>query len=302
MMLTQLADVVRSVGLPVVETAGWKTRTSRPGEQMTAVKTITCHHTANGGAPGDAPSLNTVIHGRPGLGGPLAHLLLARSGTVHVIAAGHCNHAGVSLKTAYTNGYAIGIEAEADGVPGFPGDWPAVQMQAYALLCAVLADHFGLSVADVRGHKETCAPPGRKSDPDFDMTAFRAQVAAVDLHHPKENDMQWSDPVKLTAVDAKIWGGDYKAGQEVTYGLMIRYPTLARKIEAEVQSFVAAQTQMNAALNAKLDALAKAVTAVAASSPDAIAKAFADGIAALNADVQSIDITVDAGHSHSPSS
>ena len=299
MMLTQLADVARSAGLRVVEIDGWETRTSLPGEQMIDVQTITCHHTANGGAGGDAPSLNTVIHGRPGLGGPLAHYLLSRSGTVYVVAAGHCNHAGVSLKTAYTNSHAIGIEAEAVGVPGTAGDWPAEQIAAYARLCAALVAHFGLAVADVRGHKETCSPKGRKSDPDFDMAAFRSQVAAVDLKTSMEDDMQWTDTVKLTATDAKIWGGDYKEGQEVTFGLMVRYPTLARKMEDELTAFVTAQTranaalaQANAALSDRVDALTKAVAAITATTPDAIAAAFTEGIAALNADLKGIDITI----------
>jgi hypothetical protein len=310
MMLTQLADVARSAGLRVIEVDGWKTRTSLPGEQMIDVQTITCHHTANGGAGGDAPSLNTVVHGRPGLGGPLAHYLLSRSGTVYVVAAGHCNHAGVSLKTAYTNSHAIGIEAEAVGVPGTAGDWPPVQMAAYARLCAALVSRFGLSVADVRGHKETCSPVGRKSDPDFDMAKFRAQVAAVDLTAKMEDDdMQWTDTVKLTATDAKIWGGDYKEGQEVTFGLMVRYPTLARKIDDELAAFITAQTrantaltqantalaQANAALSDRVDALTKAVTALNATTPDAIAAAFTEGIAALNADLKGIDITVTSG-------
>lgn len=169
---------------------------------MSGVRTITCHHTANGGAPGNAPSLIVVQKGRPGLTGPLAHFVLAKNGTVFVVAAGLCYHAGVSLKTDYTNENAVGIEAEAVGVPGTKGDWPAVQMDAYHRLCRALIDHFGLDVADVRGHKETCSPKGRKSDPDFDMTAFRAAVAAVDLEDTMANltakeiaDAVWADDV-----------------------------------------------------------------------------------------------------------
>jgi hypothetical protein len=197
MMLTQLADVARKAGLTVVEVPGWRTRGH--GEQV-AVRTITCHHTANGGAPGNAPSLTVVQYGRPGLSGPLAHFLLAKNGTVFVVAAGLCYHAGVSLKLDYTNGYAVGIEAEAVGVPGTAGDWPPVQMVAYHRLSRALVEHFGLDVADVRGHKETCSPVGRKSDPDFSMSQFRAAVAAVNLN-PKETDM----PLTNADVDL-IWG------------------------------------------------------------------------------------------------
>lgn len=179
MMLTMLADVARAAGLHVVEVDGWKTR-GRPGG-MERVQTVVCHHTANGGAPGTHPSLTTVINGRTGLAGPLSQFMLAKDGTVYVVAAGKCNHAGVVLKDAYSNPNAIGIEAEAKGVPGTAGDWPPEQMLAYARLCRALIDHFHLSVLDVRGHKEVCSPKGRKSDPDFDMTAFRERVANTNL-------------------------------------------------------------------------------------------------------------------------
>jgi len=175
MMLTQLANVARRTGYPVIEVPGWKTRT-RPGG-MSSVQTVTCHHTANGGARGNYPSLRVVRDGRPGLPGPLAQYGLGRDGTVFVIAAGRCNHAGVSLKTAYTNSNAIGIEAEAVGVPGTEGDWPARQMDSYARLCLALVEEFGaVQIADVLGHKETCSPRGRKSDPSFSMPKFRERI------------------------------------------------------------------------------------------------------------------------------
>ncbi len=113
--------------------------------------------------------------------GPLAHFFLARDGVVHVVAAGKCNHAGVVLEDAYANENAIGIEAEATGVPGAAGDWPPGQMAAYARLCRALQLHFKLGVGAVRGHKEVASPKGRKTDPDFDMSAFRGRVAAIDL-------------------------------------------------------------------------------------------------------------------------
>lgn len=170
--LTNLADVVRRSGLAVHEVDGWKTRGHGPMDD--SLQTITCHHTA-GPANGDHPSLTTVVEGRPNLAGPLSHLLLARSGDVYVVAAGLCWHAGASRESRFNNRYAIGIEAEATGA----ADWPDVQMDAYARLCAALVRGYALSVDDVRGHKETCDPPGRKVDPNFDMALFRARVADV---------------------------------------------------------------------------------------------------------------------------
>lgn len=169
MTLTNLADVVRRSGLVVEELPGWKTRGHG---QMTAVETIVCHHTA-GPKTGDYPSLGTVRDGRPGLAGPLAQLGLTRSGKVLVIAAGVCYHAGVVFAAYQNNWHAIGIEAEATGTD----PWPAKQYDAYVRLVAALRHGYGVSNARVLGHKEVAKPLGRKSDPNFDMAAFRAAVA-----------------------------------------------------------------------------------------------------------------------------
>jgi hypothetical protein len=171
--LTNLADVVRRSGLVVHEVDGWKTRGHGPMDDQ--LNGVVCHHTA-GPKTGDRPSLNVVVNGRPGLAGPLSHLFLARSGGVHVVAAGLCWHAGGVRKIGWTNRHMIGIEAEATGVD----PWPKVQMDAYARLCAELARGYSLKVDNVLGHKEVCDPPGRKIDPNFDMAAFRRDVAALD--------------------------------------------------------------------------------------------------------------------------
>ncbi len=195
MMLTDLDRTLRDAGLSVVELNGWKTR-GRPGG-MEGVKTITCHHTANGGASGNSPSLTVVRDGRPGLPGPLSQVFLARDGTWYVVAAGKSNHAGESQENRFTNPWAVGIEAEAVGVPGTAGDWPDVQMRSYARGVAALIKRYGLNAADVRGHKETCAPVGRKSDPSFDMSSFRRRVLAVDLDQEVPHVIDAADVNKI---------------------------------------------------------------------------------------------------------
>lgn len=169
--LTNLADVARKAGLKVVETNGWQNRGHGPMDAD--IRTIVVHHTASGAKSGNAPSLNTVKNGRPGLAGPLAHYLLARDGTVYVVAAGLAWHAGQVRHIDYTNRFSIGIEAENNGV-GEP--WSAEQMDAYAKLCAALVIAFGLDATDVLGHKEVCYPAGRKIDPTFNMADFRREV------------------------------------------------------------------------------------------------------------------------------
>lgn len=171
--LSNLANVVRRSGLPVVEVEGWRTR-GYAGRTLVSVETVVCHHTA-GPKTGNMPSLNVLTNGRAGVAGPLAQLGLARDGTVYVIAAGWANHAGAVRDPSFGNAYSIGIEAEATGVD----TWPEVQMDAYARLVRVLLDAEALSVSRALGHKEICAPVGRKIDPNFDMGAFRTRVSRV---------------------------------------------------------------------------------------------------------------------------
>lgn len=215
MMLTNLADVVRSSGLKVIELPGWKTRGHG---QMTAVEAIICHYTA-GPKTGAYPSLNTVLDGRPGLDGPLAQLGLGRDLAVRVIAAGVCYHAGAVFETWQNNWHAIGIEAEATGVD----PWPADMYDAYVELCAALRRGYDVPNARVLGHKEVAAPKGRKPDPNFNMVTFRARVSVAYAVKPKPNDPQEEpemtpDQLKtvLTAVlDAQRKGDDkYEAQAE----------------------------------------------------------------------------------------
>ena len=164
MMLVELAHILRTAGLQVVEEPGWQVR-GHGG--MSGVQTIVCHHT------GGLKDLRVVRDGRPGLDGPLAHVWLAQDGVWHLVAAGKCWHAGVVRDPSFANEWAIGIEAEATGTD----PWPPIQYHSYAKGCAALVDAFKLTPARVLGHKEVCAPVGRKSDPNFDMDGFRSLVA-----------------------------------------------------------------------------------------------------------------------------
>lgn len=178
MFLTQLADVARRTGRPVKEVAGWRTRTTVPAG-MTGVKTTVCHHTASPGR--GEMSVDLLVQGRPGLGGPLSQYGLGRSGTIYVIAAGRCSHAGRVLAPRFANEYAVGIEAMNDGLSE---PWGDELMESYRLLCRELIAEFGLTVDDVLGHKEICSPPGRKLDPSFSMPAFRASIAGLAAQPP----------------------------------------------------------------------------------------------------------------------
>lgn len=174
--VTELADVLRGAGLNVVEVPGWQSRgwrggTTPDGGLMGRPQGGLAHHTGTSAtAGGDYPTLNTIIHGRSDVAGPLANLGLGRDGTWYVIAAGRTNHSGAVDDQRYFNAHALGVEAEH---PGGAAGWPQAQYDSYVRGCAALGQHFGFTW---RGHKEAAIPHGRKVDPNFDMDSFRAAI------------------------------------------------------------------------------------------------------------------------------
>jgi hypothetical protein len=169
MMDTGIADRLRAAGLPVVECAGWQTRSAGSFEPRGSVD----HHTA-GAANGNAPSLELCIHGRSDLPGPLCHVLMGRDNTCYVIAAGRANHAGSGGWAGLSgNSQVYGIERENVGTSAEP--WRPDQTDAAARAHAALIEGRAGS-GDVCRHAEWA--PSRKIDThDIDGDQLRAQVA-----------------------------------------------------------------------------------------------------------------------------
>ena len=261
-MLTGLADALRAGGLTVEGVDGWRERGHGP---MTDVRGVTCHHTAG------LSALSVVRDGRPGLDGPLAHLYLDRQGVFHVVAAGLCWHAGVSRKPAYTNSHRIGIEAEALGT-GAASDWPDAQMDAYRRGCRALAEHYGFGIDQVLGHKETCAPVGRKTDPSFDMAAFRRQIIALEDDVPLTDRDLDAIATRVLRLDAIAAPADVATKDNATWQLQ----SYVKRIEAQTR----AARADTLALRAQVTALAAAVQS---QSADGVRQAIADGIRDLEA-------------------
>lgn len=168
-MYTGLARVARSTGCKVVEVAGWRTRGHG---QMGPVHTIVAHHDAAPIKSADSAVLGDIVRNAK------SQFWIDRDGTIYVVAAGLCYHAGVVHHGDWSNDNAIGIEARNNGL-GQP--WTDAQLDAYVRLCAALVEEFDLDVADVRSHAEVAAPAGRKTDPSFrtprlTMTGFRSAV------------------------------------------------------------------------------------------------------------------------------
>lgn len=170
--LTWLPDVLEAAGLKVARVDGWS---NRGVGEMGQVQGVICHHTA-GPVRGNMPSLNTLIHGRPDLSGPLAQLGLGRDGTYYIIAAGRCNHAGKGSWQGIATGNSsfIGIEAENDGKDE---QWPDVQMDSYRRGVAAILAHLKHDESFCAGHREYA--PHRKNDPTFDMDQFRLNVREI---------------------------------------------------------------------------------------------------------------------------
>lgn len=172
--LAWLPDALLGAGLKVAPVNGWEIR-GRGDVGRTLG--ILCHHTA-GPKNGNMPSLDTIIHGRPDLNGPLAQLGLGRDGTFYVIAAGRCNHAGEGAWRGINSGNTnfIGIEAENTGLPD-DTPWPAIQIDAYQRGVAAILKHAELGPECCAGHKEYA--PHRKTDPTLNMDNFRATVGRI---------------------------------------------------------------------------------------------------------------------------
>lgn len=176
--LTWLPLVLQEAGLKVAECEGWKTRGRG---DMGSVIGIICHHTGNPDRTRNMPTLNALINGRKDptpISGPLSQLGLGRDGTFYIVAAGKANHAGDGSWQGVTAGntHFIGIEAENTGAHN-DSPWPAVQLNAYHRGVAAILKHINKGAQNCIGHKEWA--PHRKTDPDFDMVQFRAEVDKI---------------------------------------------------------------------------------------------------------------------------
>lgn len=185
--LTDLADVLRAVGLTVTEVDGWQQIARGSGGYDGAKPDhVMIHHTASGRGSDGWPDVNYCTFNDDDA--PLCNLYLGRTGEVWVCAAGATNTNGSGdcghLSPDTMNSSAIGIEAGNDGV----GEaWPPAQTTAYVVLVSALCAAYGIAVDHVHSHQEWA--PTRKTDPagpspwtssgTWPMDAFRADLGAT---------------------------------------------------------------------------------------------------------------------------
>lgn len=208
MFLTNLADVLRAYTAPdgskltVVETTGWKSR-GYLGQGIESVAGVLWHHTATGESAytrSNAPTLNTLIYGHSTLPGPLSQLGLARDGSVYVVAAGLCNHAGagrVGNIVDTGNYHLIGIEMESSGIRD---DWTEAQRRVMPHLGAALEKGYAPNSPDFIqvGHKEYSSQG--KIDPAYiNMDTLRSNINDLLYNGKSVNPSASPAPGQITA-------------------------------------------------------------------------------------------------------
>lgn len=168
---TWLEDVlVAQLGRARVRTIpGWQTRGHGDFKDMRAVM---LHHTGN-----DRESAQSIANGRSDLPGPLSNLHTATDGTVTIVAAGVCWHAGVGsypyLPTNMGNWYAIGNECAHNGHEA----WPDAQIWSVRDSTAAILQHLGYWQDRMLGHKDYAGVAQGKWDPgNLDTEWMRGEV------------------------------------------------------------------------------------------------------------------------------
>lgn len=165
--LTWLADTLRGRGLAVVEYEGWQTRAKASGGYADGSRPwgVMWHHTASNATPGNDASY--MCYGSPDA--PIANVLIARDGTVWLLAAGPTNtngkggpysFSGGNVPADSMNSYAFGVEIANEGT----GEaYPEAQINAAFLVSNVVNQVMGNAPSDVCTHQQWA--PSRKVDP-----------------------------------------------------------------------------------------------------------------------------------------
>ncbi|MFE7413566.1 peptidoglycan-binding protein [Streptomyces laurentii] len=191
----RFAAALRAEGVTVVEHDGWRTHNRSGHGAWGPVAGVMIHHTVSTGTDG---TVRMCHDGYAGLPGPLCHGVIAKDGTVHLIANGRANHAGGGdpsvLQAVITETYGDrppvpraheGSPGAVDGNARFYGfecvnlgngtdPWPAAQLDAIERVSAALCRAHDWGAKSVIGHSEWS---DWKNDPrGFGMPGLRERV------------------------------------------------------------------------------------------------------------------------------
>lgn len=164
--LTSMADWLRAAGVKVVEYDGWKSRSrSSGGYESGRPWGVMWHHTASSTSPQN--DADYMCHGSSDR--PIANLMVARDGTVWVLAAGATNTNGKGSGVVWSRGrvpddsmntYAVGMEICNSGV----GEgYSQAQIDAAFAASTAVCKALGLADSDLSEHNTWA--PDRKIDP-----------------------------------------------------------------------------------------------------------------------------------------
>ncbi|MYQ85485.1 N-acetylmuramoyl-L-alanine amidase [Streptomyces sp. SID4936] len=194
-------SVLKGAGLGVVEHGKWRTHNRNTHGNWGPANGIMIHHTGPYSSEKDMVELCRT--GYQDLPGPLCHGVIDRSGTIHLVGYGRCNHAGMGdtdvllAVIAEKKTLPRDNEADTDGNRHFYGfecintggqPWPSAQLDAMARAAAAICRAHGWNQHSVIGHKEW--QPGKPDPGGIDMDDFRARVA----RHLKDDGKPKPDP------------------------------------------------------------------------------------------------------------
>ncbi|MET9923338.1 MULTISPECIES: N-acetylmuramoyl-L-alanine amidase [unclassified Streptomyces] len=196
----KLLGAIQGAGARVVEVDGWRTRNRNHKGAWGPAHGVMIHHTVSTGT--DA-SVRLCRDGHATLPGPLCHGVIDKAGTVHLIANGRANHAGLGdgdvLRAVIAEAAQLppDNESNTDGNRYFYGfecvnlgdnrdPWPAVQVEAIARAAAGICRAHGWSERSVIGHSEwqpgkidPRGPIGSAGGSALTMGRIRARVAEL---------------------------------------------------------------------------------------------------------------------------
>jgi len=183
----RLVAALHAEGIRVVEHRSWRTHNRNHKGPWGPVHGVMIHHTVSSG---EASSVELCYNGHANLPGPLCQGVIAKDGTVYLVANGRANHAGLGdgdVLNAVINETPLPAdnEADTDGNRHFYGfecinlgdgkdSWPAEQLDAIERTAAAICRIHGWSADSVIGHLEW--QPGKVDPRGFAMSAMRNRV------------------------------------------------------------------------------------------------------------------------------
>lgn len=214
---SQVLNAVKAAGVRYILQPGWDDPANAAGGTWNPNYVI-LHHTANGGATGNTPSLAYVTRGTYS---PVrnCHFLIGRDGLVAVVYALKCYHAGMGgpgrwgdgplVPLDSMNNFAYGIEIESKGTSttvDATNGYTQAQIEATSKLTAELLKMMGRNTGCAINHR-TWAPL-RKTDTLLTDASWQARINPYMVTQNPGDDMAL-DQADIDKVAHAVWNKVY---------------------------------------------------------------------------------------------